>query len=137
MERFLNHVEHWYGDEVYGRPTQDEGNASAQVESNRIKYILWWYLYRRPGDSVDNTDGDWRRMEYCDYYRHSLRGSEELAFIGTAILVPADDDSRGDRLGDLSDDIIDCYGGILDAAILDRRPSASLPPIGVPSTESV
>ncbi len=124
MARFLDDVEHWYRDEVYGTPTQDDGSNSGQGEANRIKHILWWYLYGRPGDSVDNTDGDWRRMEYCDYYRHSLRGSEEFAFIGTAILVPTDDDNRRDRLRDLSDDIIDCYGGILDVSTLECRPSA-------------
>ncbi len=119
MGRFFQHVEDWFRDEVYGSPVQDDGGTSGQAKSNRIKRTLWWYLYRSQDDSVVRADSDWRNMEYCDYYRNSLAGSEEFAYIGAAILIPVDDDSRRDRLRDLSADIVDSYSGILDVSIMD------------------
>ncbi len=117
-KHFFVKVEKWYRDESYGRPTQPNEGLDNSINSNSIKYQLWWYLYGQPGNPGNQTDNGWGKMNYCDYYRNTDYGIEEFAYIGQAIANTTESGSRTGILSQLSEALANSYAGIINPAIL-------------------
>ncbi len=120
---FFSEVEQWYRDESYGRPTQPA--LGDEVQGNRSKYMLSWYLYCQAGEPDQSCDCGWRCMDYNERYKHAQPGVEEFAYIGDSLVCPPAVAEKSARLAELSGGVLNAYAGILDPSILALRYSAS------------
>lgn len=104
---FIESFEQWYGDTSFGTP---------EPQSNRLKYLLWWNLFRKEGETTPGPH--WQEMEYQGQYAKSSRGVEEFAYIGSNLLLSDLKQDRRARLQELSPDLLATYANILNPEFL-------------------
>jgi hypothetical protein len=124
MELFYKEVKKWYKDESSGIPSPSGIYAGKNDGTSRLKYTLWWNLYREPDDPEEPKNDNWKNMSYCDGYRNARKGQEEFAYIGACLLQSALDFKNTDRekdiLLELPESIIKFYSGIIKKEFLTK-----------------
>jgi hypothetical protein len=124
MELFYKEVKKWYKDESKGIPSPSGIYAGKNDGTSRLKYTLWWNLYREPDDPEEPKNDNWKNMSYNDGYKNSQKGQEEFAYIGACLLQHALNfkgiDREKDILLELPESIIKFYRGIIKKEFLTK-----------------